>query len=113
MEQSTDAPVIIVSTASPDNARVIAKELIGQRIAACVNTTGVVSFYNWNGEFCEDTEVLMVIKTMESRKSRAMDVIRQFHTYDLPEMITVPVTGGYPPYLAWLVQEASGKNPQT
>jgi periplasmic divalent cation tolerance protein len=105
MNQPTDVPVIILSTASPDNAKAIARALVGERIAACVNMTGISSYYHWKGEFCEDEETLLVIKTMDSRKSEVMDAIRRLHTYELPEMIIIPVTGGFPPYLTWLKEE--------
>ncbi len=105
MNQPTDVPVIILSTASPDNAKAIARALVGERIAACVNMTGISSYYHWKGEFCEDDETLLVIKTMDSRKSEVMDAIRRLHTYELPEMIIIPVTGGFPPYLTWLKGE--------
>ena len=105
MKQTTDVPVIILSTASPDNAKIIAKSLVGAKIAACVNMTGVSSYYNWKGEFCDDNETLLIIKTMDSKKNLVMDAIRRLHTYEIPEMIVIPVTGGFPPYLAWLQGE--------
>lgn len=105
MDLVADFPVIIFSTASAENAKVIARALVMDRIAACVNMTGVSSYYHWKGEFCEDNEVLMIIKTTDSMKARTMDMVRQLHTYELPEMIVIPVTGGFPPYLDWLKQE--------
>ena len=105
MNQPTDVPVIILSTASPDNAKTIARALVEERIAACVNMTGVSSYYRWKGEFCDDSETLLIIKTMDSRKSVVMDAIRRLHTYELPEMIVIPITGGFPPYVAWIKEE--------
>jgi len=105
MKQTADVPVIILSTAAPDNAKVIARALVEDRFAACVNMTVVSSYYYWKGEFCDDTETLLIIKTMDSRKSEVMDAIRRLHTYELPEMIVIPVTGGFPPYLTWLNEE--------
>lgn len=102
MKQTADVPVIILSTASPDNAKVIAKALVTERIAACVNMTEISSYYHWKGVFCDDTETLLVIKTMDSRKSEVMAAIRRLHTYELPEMVVIPITGGFPPYLTWL-----------
>ncbi|MEI6294085.1 MAG: divalent-cation tolerance protein CutA [Methanomicrobiales archaeon] len=105
MNQTTDVPVIILSTASPDNAKIIAKSLVGARIAACVNMMAISSYYHWKGEFCDDNEILLIIKTMDSKKNVVMDAIRRLHSYELPEMIVIPVTGGFPPYLAWLKEE--------
>ncbi len=105
MNQTPDVPVIILSTASSENAKAIAGVLIRKRLAACVNMTSVLSYYHWNGEFCEDCETLMVIKTMDSQKNGVMDAIRSLHTYELPEMVVIPITGGFPPYLTWLKEE--------
>lgn len=105
MKQVADVPVIILSTASHDNAKIIAKALVSEKCAACVNMTGVSSYYNWKGEFCEDNEFLLIIKTMDSKKGDVMDTIRRLHTYELPEMIVIPVTGGFPPYLMWLNEQ--------
>ncbi len=98
-------PVIILSTAGEQEAPVIAEQLVRNHVAACVNLTGVRSFYLWKGEFCRDNEVLMIIKTTRARADEAMAWIRKLHPYELPEMILLPVTGGYPPYLAWLSGE--------
>ena len=111
MNQTADVPVIILSTASPDNAKAIARVLVGERIAACVNMTTVSSYYHWKGEFCDDTETLLIIKTLDSRKGEVMDAIRRHHTYELPEMIVIPITGGFPPYISWLKEEISEARP--
>jgi periplasmic divalent cation tolerance protein len=112
MNPTADVPVIILSTASPDNAKTIARALVEERIAACVNMTGVSSYYHWKGEFCDDSETLMIIKTMDSRKNEVMDAIRRLHRYELPEMIVIPITGGFHPYLAWLKEELVKGGPQ-
>jgi periplasmic divalent cation tolerance protein len=105
MKQTAEEPVIILSTASPDNAKAIAKALVTEKIAACVNMTGVTSYYHWKDEFCDDNEVLLIIKTLDSKKGEVMEAIRRLHSYELPEMIVIPITGGFPPYLSWLKQE--------
>ena len=98
-------PCIILSTASAENAEVIARTLVTERLAACVNMTQVRSVYRWKGEFCDDHEILLVIKTLESEKGNVMARIRSLHSYELPEMLVLPVAGGYAPYLEWLAGE--------
>ncbi|NYT06717.1 MAG: divalent-cation tolerance protein CutA [Methanomicrobiales archaeon] len=98
-------PVIIFTTASSAESAGIAKTLIEEHLAACVNVTGVTSFYRWEGEFCQDQEHLLIIKTTRDRADAAMSRIREIHSYDLPEMILLPVAGGYPPYLQWVRDE--------
>jgi periplasmic divalent cation tolerance protein len=107
MKETANNPILILSTATAENAEVIARSLVDEHLAACVNITVVRSFYYWQGKFSDDTEVLMVIKTMESKKTVVMSRIRNLHTYELPEMIVVPVTGGFPPYLAWITEETT------
>jgi periplasmic divalent cation tolerance protein len=97
--------VIILSTAGEEEGPSIAEVLVRDRFAACVNITGVNSFYRWKGELCRDREALMIIKTTRDRTEAVMTRIRELHSYELPEMIVIPITGGYTPYLQWLFEE--------
>jgi len=98
-------PVIILTTAGEKESAAIARALVEEHRAACVNITGVTSFYRWEGELCQDQEQLLIIKTTRDRADAVMSRIRELHSYELPEMILVPVTGGYPPYLQWICDE--------
>jgi periplasmic divalent cation tolerance protein len=98
-------PVLVLSTAPAEDAKRIAKNLVESRLAACVNVMAVQSFYRWEGQFCEDKETLMIIKTVSGRIDPLIARIRELHPYDLPEMIVIPITGGNPPYLDWLRSE--------
>lgn len=96
---------IILTTAGKEEGPVIARQLVERRLAACVNMADVRSCYRWEGVMCDDPEVLLVIKTTAKRVPETMAVIRELHSYDLPEMIVLPVDSGYPPYLSWVVEE--------
>lgn len=96
---------IILSTASRDEGPAIARHLVEKRLAACVNMAEIRSVYHWEGSMCDDPEVLLIIKTTSDRVPDAMCAIRDLHSYDLPEMIVVPVIAGYPPYLSWVEDE--------
>ncbi len=98
-------PVIILSTAGEREARGIAQALVMQHLAACVNIMPVESVYRWEGKLCEDREHLLIIKTVTSNADAVMHEIRNLHSYELPEMIVLPVSGGYLPYLQWLADE--------
>jgi periplasmic divalent cation tolerance protein len=98
-------PVIILSTAGESEAPVIAKALVEERLAACVNITGVTSVYRWKGDLCQDREQLLIIKTIRERVDAVISRIVALHSYELPEMIVLPITGGYLPYLQWLRDE--------
>jgi periplasmic divalent cation tolerance protein len=98
-------PVLVLSTAPAEDAKRIAKNLVESKLVACVNVTAVQSYYRWEGQFCEEHESLMVIKTVSGRVDPLIARIRELHPYELPEMIVIPITGGYPPYLDWLRSE--------
>ncbi len=100
--------VVLVTASSPDEAAGIAKKLVADRLAACVNILpSIRSIYRWQGKICDDSEVLLVIKTQDRKLDRLMDRIKEIHSYDLPEMIVLPIIGGWEPYLAWLKKETA------
>lgn len=108
MKEDESEPVrVILTTAAPREAEGIARHLVERRLAACVNLAPVTSYYRWKGEFCCDQEVLLVVKTTLSRVPRVLEEIRAVHPYELPEMLVLPVEGGYPPYLAWVREETT------
>jgi len=97
--------VVVFSTAPPDKSGSLAKMLIDQRIAACVNVVPVRSYYNWHGEFCNEQEHLLIAKTTTQKAGEVIAAIKSQHPYEVPEIIALPVTHGYLPYLDWVRQE--------
>lgn len=84
----------------------IARTLVAERLAACVNRlAGVESTYRWNGEVQVDEEVLLVIKTSRARYAALEDRLVALHPYEVPEVIAIPIGEGYAPYLAWIARE--------
>jgi periplasmic divalent cation tolerance protein len=99
---------IVVVTNLPDaaTAMALARRIVEERLAACVNVMpGVQSIYRWQGKLEEASEVTILIKTVRSRYEAVEAAIRSLHPYDLPEVIALPVTAGLPAYLAWLEEE--------
>jgi periplasmic divalent cation tolerance protein len=102
------ASVVLVTAASEEQAVSIARALIGERLAACVNIVGPIrSIYRWRGEVQDDREQLMIIKTRSSLVSKIERRVRQLHSYEVPEVIAVPIAGGSKPYLEWLRDSAT------
>jgi len=93
---------VVFCTASQGEARSIAKVLVEERLAACVNIASVESFFFWNGEFCEENEALLVIKTERALIERLIKRIKQIHSYELPEIIAIPFVDGSDEYLKWV-----------
>lgn len=98
---------VLFCTTSVDESKKIARILIEEKLAACVNITEVNSYYRWEGEFCEDKEALLIIKTEKSRVDRIIERIKEVHSYELPEIIALPIVAGYDKYLEW-VDESVG-----
>lgn len=104
MEEKRDA-VVVLSTAAEREAGTIARALVEENLAACVNIVHVHSCYLWKGVYTDEDEALMIIKARKDVVDRLIGRIKSLHSYELPEAIVLPIIGGYPPYLAWLAGE--------
>jgi len=107
--------VEIVTTVSSehDGAR-IARELIAERIAACVSMRHIRSMYRWAGELCDEKEVELVIKTLASCADRAEEKLRELHSYEVPAILRIPVFRVNDEYSSWVersVQVPPGTEP--
>ena len=100
--------VLIVSTHRPDEASAerIARALIENRHAACVNCLpAVTSIYRWQGDIEETVEIPLLIKCTRSRYPDVEAIIRELHPYTTPEIVAVAVEAGFAPYLRWIDDE--------
>ena len=99
---------IITTTASADDARRIARAIVERRLAACVQIVGPIeSVYRWEGKIEAATEFQCWIKTRGDLYSSAEEAIRELHTYDVPEILAIPVVQGSAAYLEWLGRETA------
>jgi periplasmic divalent cation tolerance protein len=96
---------VIFSTVPVSKSRGIARALLDRHLVACVNMTPVRSWYRWKGEFCDDEEHLLIMKTRKENAEAAIRELKVLHPYEVPEIIVLPVTGGHQPYLAWVHEE--------
>ncbi|MBK9161590.1 MAG: divalent-cation tolerance protein CutA [Nitrosomonadales bacterium] len=100
--------ILLVITTLPDarSADSLARQLIEEHAAACVNSLApCTSTYRWEGKVETATEVPLLIKTTRAAYPRLETLIRSAHPYELPEIIAVPVTAGLPAYLDWVGSE--------
>jgi periplasmic divalent cation tolerance protein len=104
-------PIVILTTCGKeDEAEKIATTLVGSHIAACVNIIPKISsFYRWQGKVERTDEFLLLIKTTEAQAESVTKVINEISSYELPEVISVNISGGLTPYLEWLEAESRGK----
>jgi periplasmic divalent cation tolerance protein len=99
----TDKRVVLTTTPSEEEARKIARALVGERLAACVNIIPKVeSIYRWQDKVEEAREYLLLIKTTESAFALLQEKLKQLHSYELPECVALAMTAGSPSYLKWI-----------
>jgi periplasmic divalent cation tolerance protein len=104
--------VILTTCASAREARRIARALVEERLAACVNIqkASIESIYRWKGKVDQAREVLLQIKTSNRLFPRLERRIRQLHSYQTPEIIALPIAAGSRDYLAWLDESLASKS---
>jgi periplasmic divalent cation tolerance protein len=102
----TDKVIVLSTCSSREEADRIARGLVEERLAACVNiVSGVSSVYRWQGAVQEDAEVLLIIKSRRDLLARLNERLAAMHTYEVPEAIAIPVVDGSEAYLDWLERE--------
>ena len=94
--------VVVLCTTALAEADRLAKTLVEERLAACVNIAPIRSCYIWEGKLNEDQEELMIIKTKKVMVERLQERILELHSYKVPEIIVLSITEGYPAYLSWM-----------
>lgn len=98
--------VVLVTASSGEEAGKIAEKVIEQRLAACVSILPPVqSVYRWAGKIHHETEVLLIIKSKKSLFDSLRQLILANHSYQVPEIIALPIVDGLPEYLKWLDDE--------
>jgi periplasmic divalent cation tolerance protein len=100
--------VILVTATSGTEARRIARKLLQDKLAACVNFVPVQSMFAWKGDIEEAEEVLMIIKSRGEAFDDLMGAVRALHAYDTPEIIGMPIVMGSSDYLRWISDETTG-----
>ncbi|MGE8356090.1 MAG: divalent-cation tolerance protein CutA [Microvirgula sp.] len=99
--------VVLVNVPDIDCARLVAKELVGSRLAACVNLLPAVeSVYRWEGRVETASEVTLVIKSVRAAWPALEQRVQALHPYAVPEILALPVTAGLPAYINWVASES-------
>src|SRR4051812_1756312 len=105
MREEHDAVVVYVTAGTPEEAATLARALVTERLAACVNRVPVESVYHWQDQVEEAPEVLLIVKTRRAHLDALAARVQALHSYTVPEMIVIPITAGWPPYLHWLAPQ--------
>jgi len=98
--------VLILSTASTRaEAERIAETLVAEKLAACVQLSAIDSVYRWQGEVEHGAEIRISIKTRATLTEAVESRIKALHSYDVPQIVVVPIAGGSADYLGWIAAE--------
>jgi periplasmic divalent cation tolerance protein len=101
--------VVLVTAPSPEKAAAMARVIVEEKLAACVNLVAPIrSIYRWEGKVCDEPEALMVIKTREGLFERLRERIVALHDYECPEILALPIERGHEPYLRWIGASTAG-----
>jgi len=99
------ATIILTTTSSIENAEKIARVLVEEKLAACVNIIPkIISYYYWEGKLNRDEELVLLIKTTQERVEDVRRRIKELHVYQLPEIISIDISGGDSEYLRWIFE---------
>ena len=105
MTQLDDITLIMTSVGTEQQAVEISEELIVRRLATCINIVPCLrSIYRWKGKICEDTEHLLLIKTPQRLFDEVSTAIREFHSYELPEILAFPITNAETSFHEWVLK---------
>ena len=100
--------VVLITASSRNEAEGIARLLVEKMLAACVNIVeGVTSIYRWKGSIEKSSEVLLIVKTTLEKVPALIDAVRSVHSYEVPEIIALPIIAGFEKYLDWVSEEVS------
>jgi len=99
----TDKLIVFVTCGSREVAEEISKTVVTERLAACVNVLpGIRSCYEWDGKMEWAEELLLLMKTTKDRYEELESRVRELHSYEVPEILAVPVATGLEKYLSWV-----------
>lgn len=95
--------IVMITVSSLEDAKKIARRLIEEKVAACVNIIpSILSIYRWNGSITEDNEILLIIKTLRSSYTKLEELVLAIHPYQVPEIIATPIENGAERYMSWV-----------
>lgn len=101
--------IIMTTFGKKEDARIMAKELVKEKKAACVQMQEINSVYEWENEVCDDSEVLVYIKTRDELYEEVRDFISKRHPYDTPEIVKIKIDDVDEKYVKWLLEQTRGE----
>ncbi len=112
MSLESNYSLVITTCPNSQEADQLASGLVKSRLAACVQITNITSYYEWKDNVNKDEERLLLIKTQTQRFDDIQKFIHEHHGYDVPEIITIPISNGSQAYLSWIDEICNQFSPQ-
>jgi periplasmic divalent cation tolerance protein len=113
MAAAKAAALVLITCANEEQGASIARTLVEERLAACVNLVGQIrSIYRWQEKIEDDRETLLLVKTARTLLPKIERRVRELHTYDVPEIMALSFDRGSRPYLEWLLAAVSSSRPK-
>ncbi|UCD91059.1 MAG: divalent-cation tolerance protein CutA [Desulfobacterales bacterium] len=94
--------LVITTCGSRDEAEKLASQMVETRLAACVQQSSITSYYTWEGKVNHDPEFRLFIKTRKALYIQLEQFIKDNHSYDVPQIIEIPIQSGLSEYLGWI-----------
>lgn len=105
----TDKVVVLSTCGTEQEAEQVARVLVERKLAACVNVVAPVqSFYWWQGKVEKSSEHLLIIKTSRDLFDKVRSALESIHSYELPELVALPIVDGSANYLNWMNENLAG-----
>jgi len=99
--------IILTTCPTHEEAKALALKIVQEKLAACVQLSAVTSCYTWKGTIHQEPEIRLLIKTRTDLYQTVEAFIRQNHSYEIPEIVQIPVTDGSDAYLGWMDENTS------
>lgn len=99
-----------ISVQSDEEAALIARTLVERRLAASVHLVPIRSFYNWENILCDDSEILLILKTKDHLfRKHIIPIVKSLQSYEVSEYVALPIVDSDPDYLKWLDEQIVGE----
>ena len=109
-----EAILVLITVSSPQEADKIARSLVAERLAACVNILPEVrSLFSWENKLSEEKEALLVVKSRRSLFRQVVLRVKELHSYTVPEIIAIPIVEGSVSYLQWIHEVTGSSSPRS